>query len=259
MKVVILCGGMGTRIREVSELVPKPMVEIGGRPIVWHVMSIFARQGYRDFVLCLGFKGHVIKDYFLNYHAHNSDVVVSTRDGSIRYPGTDVPEDWTVTLAETGLETMTAGRVKRAMRYVDDDEFLLTYADGLAPIDLASLRAHHAQSGALATITAIHPPGRFGELHLDGTRVAGFNEKPQVSSGYINGGFMVLTRRFVERYVTDDPTIPLEREPLMTAARNGDLAAYLHDGWWQCMDTAREHELLNAAWRNGDAPWTRPA
>jgi glucose-1-phosphate cytidylyltransferase len=255
MKVVILCGGMGTRIREVSELVPKPMVDIGGRPILWHVMSIFARHGYRDFVLCLGFKGNVIKDYFMNYHAHNSDIVVGTRTGGVHYANSDVPEDWNVTLVETGLETMTAGRVKRAMPYVGEEEFLLTYADGLAPVNFDALLAHHRETEALATITAIHPPGRFGELEMNGDKVVGFNEKPQVSSGYINGGFMVLTKRFMDEYVSDDPTIPLEREPLMRASRDGVLAAYKHDGWWQCMDTAREHELLNAAWKSGVVPW----
>ena len=255
MKVMILCGGMGTRLRDVSEVLPKPMVPVGGRPILWHVMKIFERFGHREFVLCLGYKGSIIKDYFLHYREHASDVVVNTRTGERTFPSPPPPEDWSVALVDTGLETQTAARVRRALRHVDGDEFLLTYADGLAPVDLDALLARHRASGALATVTAVRPSGRFGATELAGDRVVAFNEKPQAADGLVNGGFMVLTRAFVERYVPDDPAISLEREPLMQAARDGNLAAYVHDGWWQCMDTAREHDLLEELWRSGRAPW----
>lgn len=257
MKVMILCGGKGTRIRAVSELVPKPMVPVGDRPILWHVMKAYSQFGFNEFVLCLGFKGMQIKRYFLEYFAQRTDVSVNTRTGQVRYHGGEEREDWEVTLADTGLETMTAGRVKRAMRYVEGDEFMLTYADGLCSLDLNDLLAHHRAQAKLATITAVHPAGRFGELDLASGSVLAFNEKPQTSQGHINGGYMVLSRAFVDQYVSDDPTIPLEQAPLQSAARDGELAAYVHDGWWQCMDTAREYETLNALWASGEAPWVR--
>lgn len=255
MKVMILCGGMGMRIRDVSDAVPKPMVEVGGRPILWHVMKTYSHYGYDDFILCLGFKQNVIKEYFINYKLQHADLTVNTMTGDTTFKHVSSNENWNVTMVDTGLLTMTAARVKRAMKYVDTDTMMLTYADGLSDIDISELVRFHNNQKALGTITAVHPAGRFGELDLSGDKITGFNEKPQVTEGYINGGFMVLDREFISRYVTDDPEMPLEQAPLRNAAHNGDLTAFRFNGWWQCMDTMREYKLLNKLWKENNAPW----
>jgi glucose-1-phosphate cytidylyltransferase len=255
MKVVILCGGLGTRIRDQHELLPKPLVPIGPRPIVWHVMSHYAAYGHRDFVLCLGYKSEAFVDYFLNYRQYNCDLTVKLgRRPAVRLHG-GVEVDWRVTLAHTGLKTATGARVCRARRYLTGPRFLLTYGDGLSTVDLDALLAHHIASGKLVTVSAVHPAGRFGEIDLAGDEVRSFAEKPQTSAGYINGGFMVLERELIDRYLSDDEGCVLEADALARCARDGELAVYRHEGFWQCMDTPREHQLLEELWNSGRAPW----
>ncbi len=259
LPLMILCGGKGTRLRDVTELLPKPMVPIGEQPIVWHIMRYFAHFGVRRFILCLGYKREEFIDYFLNYRARNCDFTIQLgKRGNIVYHQPTGEEDWSVTLADTGLETMTGGRVRRAARYLapGDREFFLTYGDGVADLDLNRLLAQHRRAGKLLTVSAVHPEGRFGELELAGDLVAGFAEKPPQLDGYINGGFMVMRREFLERYLElgegDDY---LENRPMRRAAQDGEMAVYRHDGFWQCMDTPREHQLLNELWKSGRAPW----
>jgi glucose-1-phosphate cytidylyltransferase len=251
MKAVILCGGMGTRLREHTETRPKPMVEVGGLPILWHVMSIYAAHDIREFVLCLGYKGDVIRQYFLNYHAMRSEAFTLRLDqpGSVVHHGADRAEDWSVTLVETGETAMTGARLARARRYLTPGEtFALTYGDGLADVDL------HREHGRLATITGVRPPSRFGELEIEGQRVASFSEKPQVKQGLINGGFFLFEPGALD-YVTADDACVLEREPLERLAAEGELFVHEHAGYWQCMDTFRDWERLDHAWRSGEAPW----
>jgi len=257
MKAVILCGGQGTRIRDANELLPKPMLPIGGKPIVWHIMKMYARHGVREFVLCLGYKGWLIKEFFLNYKAMTADLTVTLgRHGAVEVNGRHDEEDWRVTLAETGEETMTGGRVAAIRRYVDGDEpFLLTYGDGVSDVDLGASIAFHRRHGKVATVTAVRPPGRFGEMVIDDGRVTEFNEKPQATEGFINGGFFVLDGRRVWDYLPDVPATIFEREPLRRLAAEGELVAYPHTGYWQPMDTAREYALLNDLWARGAAPW----
>jgi glucose-1-phosphate cytidylyltransferase len=255
MQVVILCGGKGTRIRDVAEDVPKPMIQIGGRPILWHIMKGLAHHGFTDFILCLGHKSWVIKEYFLNYALAQSDL--SVRIGvspRVQFHGRASLENWTVTLAETGLETMTGGRLKRIEPYIQGDHFLLTYGDGVSDVDLDSLVNFHRQHGNVGTVTAVRAPSRFGEIDLDGTKVVEFNEKPLLQRGRINGGFLVFQRRFLERLPARDDLV-LEQEPLMDLARDAQLGAYLHDGFWHCMDSSRDYEYLNRLWASGAAPW----
>lgn len=256
-KVVILCGGMGTRIRDASELLPKPMLPIGGKPIVWHIMKGYAAHGYRDFVLCLGYKGWVIKEFFLNYHAMTTDVEVTLgRHGATRYIGRHDEEDWTVTLADTGETTYTGARVARVRRYLEgEDVFLLTYGDGVADVDIRALVAYHRAHGKIATVTAVHPPGRFGEMRTEDGRVTEFNEKPQTTEGFINGGFFVCDAKRIWDYLDEDPKTSLEGEPVRRLARDGELVAYEHHGFWQPMDTFREYTMLNDLWTAGEAPW----
>ncbi len=253
--VVILCGGQGTRLREETEYRPKPMIDVGGRPIVWHIMRIYAHYGFKDFVLCLGYKGLVVKEYFLHYRAIANDFTVSLGERkTVEYEdGGQDDVDWNVTLAETGLDAMTGARVKRVAKYVKGDTFMLTYGDGLADIDIQALLDFHRQSGRLVTVTGIHPPSRFGEMVVSGDLVSEFSEKPQVSEGVVNGGFFVCERGFFD-YLSDDDSCILEREPLLRAAKDGQLAVYTHDGFWQCMDTFREYEMLESMWAKG-APW----
>jgi glucose-1-phosphate cytidylyltransferase len=257
MKAVILCGGQGTRIRDANETLPKPLLPIGENPIVWHIMKGYAVAGVTDFVLCLGYKGWLIKDYFLNYRAKTTDVTVSL--GDQRDPvfhGRHHEESWTVTLAETGLETGTGGRVAAIRRYVEKDAvFLLTYGDGVADIDIGKLLAFHKEHGRIATVTAVRPAGRFGEMRMDGQRVIEFNEKPQASEGFINGGFFVFDAARIWDYLPADPHAPLEREPMQRLARDNQLLAYTHVGYWQPMDTLREYVMLNDSWSKGQAPW----
>ncbi len=255
MKVVILCGGLGTRLREETEYRPKPMVPVGGRPILWHIMKLYARHGHKEFVLCLGYKGDVIKDYFRNYLWNTSDVTLKLgRNPQIRYHSNHDEEDWTVTLLETGQETQTGGRLRRALPFVGDDTFLFTYGDGLSDSDINASIAFHREHGAVATMTAVKPSGRFGELAMDGRTITAFREKPEQESGYINGGFMVLDKR-VAGYLDDSDTCVFERGPLERLTREGQLKAYCHDGFWQCMDTYREQQMLDQMWRSGNAPW----
>ncbi len=257
MKAVILCGGQGTRIRDASELLPKPMLPIGGKPIVWHIMKGYAHHGVREFVLCLGYKGWLIKEFFLNYRAMTTDVTLTlgAHDG-LEFHGRSGEEDWKVTLAETGEETMTGGRVAAVRKYVEaEDVFLLTYGDGVSDIDIAKTIAFHARHGKIATVAAVRPPGRFGEMRIDDGRVTEFNEKPNATEGFINGGFFVLDAKRIWPYLSGGPATVLEREPLRKLARDGELVAYPHTGFWQPMDTAREYGMLNELWAAGRAPW----
>jgi glucose-1-phosphate cytidylyltransferase len=254
MQVVILCGGQGTRIRDVAEDVPKPMIPIGGRPILWHIMKGYAHHGFTDFILCLGYKSWVIKRYFLDYHLSAADFSLCLGSGRVQVHGPDPGEDWTVTLAETGLDAMTGCRVKRVEKYVTGDTFLLTYGDGVGNVNLRELVDFHHSHGKTGTVTAVRPPGRFGEIELDGRRIAEFHEKPLLSRGRINGGFFVFHRRLFDR-LADSPDLIFEHGPLMQLARDGELMAYLHDDFWQPMDNSREYRFLNELWDAGTAPW----
>ncbi len=256
---MILCGGQGTRLRDVTEILPKPMVPIGNYPIIWHIMKTYAGFGVNRFILCLGYKREIFIDYFMNYHAHATDVTIKLgRVPDITYHGVHGEEDWVITLADTGEECMTGARVFRAAKYLNphEDSFFLTYGDGLTNVDMLSLLAAHHNSNREITVTAVHPSGRFGEMKLgaDGI-VRGFHEKPQTESGFINGGYMVIRRSFIERYLTDDPRLILEQEPMRNAAKDGQMNSFEHHGFWQCMDTSREHKLLNDLWASGKAPW----
>ena len=255
MKVVILAGGLGTRIAEESHLRPKPMVEIGGRPILWHIMKGYAHFGLADFIVCLGYRGYVIKEYFANYVVHRSDITIELAENAITYHQRPV-EPWRVTLVDTGADTMTGGRLKRAAPYLDDGEaFCMTYGDGVADLDLAALLSFHRGHGLAATVTVVRPPGRFGATVLEGDRVARFAEKPAGDGeGFISGGFFVLEHRVLERIDGGDATV-WERGPLEGLARDGQLAAFRHDGFWQPMDTLRERNLLERLWAEGQAPW----
>jgi glucose-1-phosphate cytidylyltransferase len=255
MQVVILCGGLGTRLRDIAEQLPKPMVPIGQRPILWHIMKGLATQGLREFILCLGYQSWIIKRYFLDYHLAQADLRIDlSRPDAVRLCEADPAEDWTVTLAETGYDAQTGCRVKRIEKYLTGERFLLTYGDGVADVDVQALIRFHQSHGRLATVTAVRPPGRFGEIDLDGGRVVSFNEKPTVSRGRINGGFMILQRAVLDR-LRDDPALVLEQEPLMQLARDGELMAYEHDGFWHPMDTSRDYRILNDLWNTGHAPW----
>lgn len=252
MKAVILAGGLGSRIAEETNLRPKPMVEIGGRPILWHIMKIYAAHGVSDFVICLGYKGYVIKEYFANYFLHMSDVTFDMRSNSMEVHQASA-ESWRVTLIDTGEETMTGGRLKRVAPYLGEEDFCLTYGDGLADVNLAELIEFHRSSGLLATVTSVQPPGRFGTLITEGEQVTGFIEKPHGDGAWINGGFFVLSPKVID-YIDDDSTV-WEQSPLERLAREGQLSAYRHYGFWQPMDTLRDKLALEKSWNAGDAPW----
>jgi glucose-1-phosphate cytidylyltransferase len=253
--VVILCGGRGTRLREETEYRPKPMVEIGNRPVVWHIMRIYAHYGFKRFLLCLGYKGFMLKEYFLNYRAIANDFTLTLgQRPHIAFADAGDDVDWTITLADTGLDTMTGARVKRIAKYLDNDTFMLTYGDGVANIDLAALHRFHRETGKLVTVTGIRPPSRFGEMHVQGHVVTSFTEKPQVSEGLVNGGFFVCQREFLD-YLSEDESCVLEQDPLRRVAAAGELAVYPHEGFWQCMDTYREYEILTKLWEENEAPW----
>ena len=253
MKCIILAGGMGTRLSEETDRIPKPMVEIGGRPILWHILKIYSHWGINDFVVCLGYRGYVIKEYFANYFLHMSDVRFDIAAGQMEIINNQA-EPWRVTLIDTGLETMTGGRIKRVLNQVEDDEaFCLTYGDGVADVDLQNLIAFHKEHGALATVTAVPPPKRFGQLSIDDTKVVDFKEKPDAEGGWINGGFFVLSPE-IGRYLGDDATI-WERDPLERLSEDDQLRAYRHDGFWQPMDTLRDKNELESLWSSGRAPW----
>jgi glucose-1-phosphate cytidylyltransferase len=257
MKAVILCGGQGTRIRDANELLPKPLLPIGNKPIVWHIMKGYATHGVREFVLCLGYKGWLIKEFFLNYRAMTADLTVNLgKHAAVEILDGNGFEDWKVTLAETGEATQTGGRVAAIRRYVqNDDLFSLTYGDGVSDVDIRALVAFHKAHGRIATVTAVRPPGRFGEMRIAANAVEEFNEKPQATEGFINGGFFVFDAKRVWDYIVADPKLVLEREPLRRLAADGELMAYPHTGFWQPMDTSREYGLLNDAWATGKAPW----
>jgi len=252
MKVVILAGGRGTRLAEETELRPKPMVEIGDRPILWHVMKIYAAHGYKDFLVACGYRGEMIKAYFHNYVIHNSDYIVSLKDGSRRVVG-DSGIDWQVGVIDTGLDTQTGGRVLRLREWIGEETFMLTYGDGLGNVDIPALEAFHRAHGKLATLTAVRPPARFGGLVLEDDDVTEFSEKPQAGEGWINGGFFVLEPGVFD-YLTGDDTI-FERQPLERLAADGQLKAFRHEGFFQPMDNLREKRLLASLWLSGNAPW----
>ncbi|MGH2465697.1 MAG: glucose-1-phosphate cytidylyltransferase [Candidatus Limnocylindrales bacterium] len=254
MKVVLLAGGLGTRLTEETQLRPKPMAEIGERPILWHIMKSYGEQGFNDFVICLGYKGYLIKEYFANYFLHNADVTFDLRSREMEVHQ-NAAEPWHVTLVDTGAQTQTGGRLKRVGSYVAGERFMMTYGDGVADIDLAQLIAFHEAQGKLATVTAVQPPGRFGALELDpsGSLVSAFVEKPEGDGGWMNGGFFVLEPAALE-YIDGDATL-WEKEPLERLARDGELTAYRHHGFWQPMDTLRDLRTLEELWDGGNAPW----
>jgi len=258
MKVLILCGGMGTRLAGASGDLPKPMVPVGGKPMVWHIMKGFAHWGYRDFVLCLGYRSDLFKQYFLNLSLMLHDVTLDLSNGAQPIVHKRPPEmDWTITLAETGLDALTGARVKRGGAFVPagDDMFAVTYGDGVTNVDFRKVVAFHRAHGKLATVTAVHPPGRFGELAFTGAgTVSEFNEKPQVSAGWISGGFFVFSRAFLDR-LSDRDDLMLEREPLQQLARDGQLMAYQHDDFWFCIDTPRDYQQISEMWATGRSPW----
>jgi len=253
MRTVILCGGLGTRISEETRVKPKPMVEIGGRPILWHIMKIYEQYGQNDFILALGYKGEIIKDYFLNYHARLSDLTVQLKSGEVRYSN-PTAEDWCVSLVDTGPDTMTGGRLLRLKSHLQTGgAFMLTYGDGVSDVDVAALLAFHRSHGKLATVTAVRPPVRFGELTVEDDRVVSFQEKPQAGEGWINGGFFVFEPEVFD-FIEDDSTM-LERAPLEQLAKKGELMVYHHPGYWQCMDTLRDKLMLDELWQSDQAPW----
>ena len=255
MQVVILCGGQGTRIRDVAEDIPKPMVPLGDQPILWHIMKRYAHYGHRDFILCLGYKSWTIKSYFLDFHLAQADLRIRLgRRDELEVVGAEPEDDWRVTLAETGLHAMTGCRVKRIAKYITGEHFMLTYGDGVADVDIRKLLAFHRRYGKIGTVTAVCPPARFGELRLAGSKVAEFKEKPLLSGGRINGGYFVFHRSFLDR-LEDDPELVLEREPLARLARDGQLMAYRHDSFWYPMDNSRDYNYLNSLWLSGQAPW----
>lgn len=256
MKAVILAGGFGTRISEETTVRPKPMVDVGGKPILWHIMKIYHAHGIRDFVVCCGFKGFAIKEYFANYVVHASDVTFDSRSGEMEIHRTDA-EDWRVTLIDTGLETMTGGRIRRVREYIGNETFCMTYGDGVSDIDVSALIEFHESEGRLATMTAVQPPGRFGAFNLgeSDTQVEHFREKPKGDNAWVNGGFFVLEPAVLD-YIDGDST-SWESEPMERLANEGQLSAYRHNGFWQPMDTLRDRMYLEELWETGKAPWKK--
>jgi glucose-1-phosphate cytidylyltransferase len=252
MIVSILAGGLGTRLQEETLVKPKPMVEIGGRPILWHIMKIYASYGFREFVIALGYKGEVIKQYFLNYRPLANDLTISLANGQVTIHNGD-SEDWIIHLIDTGLSTQIGGRVKRLAKFIGNETFMLTYGDGLSNINIDNLLTFHRQQAKLATVTAVRPPARFGTIKVDGPNATLFEEKPQGGEGWINGGFFVVEPGVVD-YIENDDTV-FEHEPLSNLSRDGQLAAYRHDGFWQCLDTIRDMRLLESMWQSNHAPW----
>jgi glucose-1-phosphate cytidylyltransferase len=253
MKAVILAGGLGSRIAEETHLRPKPMIEIGGRPILWHIMKLYYAHGVRDFIICCGFKGYMIKEYFANYGLHMSDITFDLSMNSIEFHRQSA-ENWRVTLIDTGENSMTGGRLKRVASYLKDEEaFCFTYGDGVSNVDIGRTIAFHKSHGKQATVTAVRPPARYGALQLEGTEVQGFIEKPEGEGGFINGGFFVLSPRVIDRIDADHSS--WEGEPLMGLAKDGELQAYFHEGFWQPMDTLRDKNHLESLWQSGAPPW----
>ena len=254
MKAVILAGGFGTRLSEQTELRPKPMVEVGGRPIIWHIMKIYSSFGINDFVICLGYKGYQIAEYFANYYLHLTDVTIDIGKNAVEVHQSRA-EDWRVTLVDTGADTMTGGRLKRVREHVGEETFCMTYGDGVSDVDISALIAFHQREGRDATVTAVRPPGRFGALAINGGRVDGFIEKPQGDGSWINGGFFVLSPKVLDRIEGDQTT--WEQEPLVGLAKDGQLSAFRHEGFWQPMDTLRDKRVLDDLWTNRQARWKR--
>lgn len=253
MKAIILAGGLGTRISEETETKPKPMIEIGGRPILWHIMKMYSSYGINDFVICCGYKGYVIKEYFANYFLHMSDVTFDMNNNEMEIHSNKA-EPWRVTLVDTGMETLTGGRLRRVSSYVEDDEaFCFTYGDGVSDVNIGKVIQYHKSQNTLATVTAVYPPGRFGALEISEGRVRSFKEKPKGDGAMINGGFFVLSPKVID-YIDGDEVI-WEREPMERLANDGELAAYAHDGFWQPMDTLRDKNHLEELWQSGKAPW----
>ena len=258
--LMILCGGKGTRLRDVTELLPKPMVAIGEQPIVWHIMKSYAAFGVRRFILCLGYKREAFVDYFMNYHLRTSDVTIRLgHTPEITFHGESDEADWEVTLAYTGEESMTGYRVFKASRYLkaDDENFFLTYGDGVCDLNINDLYKHHLASDKLLTLTAVQPEARFGIMNLSGDTVTGFAEKQAQVDDYINGGFMVIRKEFIKRYLNGQEDQFFEREPMTRCASDGHMQVFKHDGFWQCMDNQREYNMLNALWEKDEAPWTK--
>ena len=254
MKVVILAGGLGTRISEESHLKPKPMITIGEQPILWHIMKYYSSFGFHDFVICCGYKGHIIKEYFADYYLYRSDVTFDFSAENRMTVHENVAEPWRVTLVDTGLNTQTGGRIKRVQKYIGDEPFMLTYGDGVGTVDLNALLDQHRSSGKIATLTGVQPGGRFGVLDIEGQTVTGFREKAKEDGGWINGGFMALNPE-VFHYLTDEEGCVFERQPLERLALEGKLGIDKHKGFWQCMDTQRDKIWLEEHWEKGDAPW----
>ncbi|WP_321419182.1 glucose-1-phosphate cytidylyltransferase [uncultured Methanomethylovorans sp.] len=254
MKVVILCGGMGTRLREETEYKPKPMVEIGGHPILWHIMKTYSFYGFTDFVLCLGYKGDVIKDYFYNYKMRNNDFSINLTTGDITLHDSKEENNWNVTLANTGLTSMTGARIKRVQKYIEDDTFMVTYGDGVTDLNISKLLEYHQKHGKVGTVTGVHPPSRYGELRLEGDCVTCFDEKPETGVAPISGGYFVFNKEIFD-YLDENESCVLEKSPLSNLAKDGQLKVYHHKGFWQCMDTYRDNLFLNDLWKSNMAPW----
>lgn len=252
MKAVILAGGLGTRLSEETVIKPKPMVEIGGKPIIWHIMKTYSTHGINEFIICLGYKGYLIKEYFANYFLHVSDVTFDLKNNSMEIHQNS-SESWKVTLVDTGEETMTGGRLKKVGKYLGDEDFCFTYGDGVSDVNITELVKHHKEQGRLATVTAVQPPGRFGMLDFEHNRVQGFKEKPQGDGAWINGGFFVLSPKVLS-YIDNDKT-SWEQEPMNALASGGELSAYMHNGFWQPMDTLRDKVHLEDLWNKNKAPW----
>lgn len=254
MKVVLLAGGYGTRIAEETDIKPKPMVDIGGKPILWHIMKIYSHYGYNDFVILLGYKGYYIKEYFANYFLHQSDVTINMQTNQMEVHS-NTSEPWKVTLVDTGLDTMTGGRIKRAQKYIGDEPFLLTYGDGVSDIDIAKSVEFHKSHGKSVTMTAIQPEARFGNLDIDSdSNIKKFIEKPKTEAGWINGGFFICEPKVFD-YISEDESCVFEQAPLQNLALDGEMAAFKHNGFWQPMDTLRDNQKLNKLWKENKAPW----
>jgi glucose-1-phosphate cytidylyltransferase len=255
MKTVILCGGLGTRLREETEFRPKPMVKIGEKPILWHIMKIYSHYGFKDFIICLGYKGEMIKEYFWNYCMINNDFTIKLgNDKEVKFHNNNDEYDWKLSLIDTGANSLTGSRVKKIEKFIDEDYFMLTYGDGVANLNIKDLIKFHKSHGKIGTMTGVHPSSRFGEMSLAGNQVLEFNEKPQTSEGLVNGGFFVFKKEFFE-YLDEEESCTLEKSPLMDLAADGQLMVYPHNGFWQCVDTYRELEILNEMYEKGNSPW----
>ena len=254
MKIVILCGGQGTRLREATEIKPKPMVELGNMPILWHIMKIYAYYGFNDFILCLGYKGEIIKEYFYHYDILSNDFSINLESKDITIFSKQSGMDWNITLVDTGLNAMTGARIKRIEKYIDDDCFMLTYGDGVTDLNINKLIGFHKKHSKIGTVTGVSPPSRYGELTIYRDEVISFNEKPNSPDDSINGGYFIFNKG-IFNYLKDEDSCILEREPLEALAKDGELRVYRHKGFWQCMDTYRDLRFLNTLWESGDPPW----